>query len=281
MSSFLEEMLGIPPKKAHSTPPLALTIAGSDSGGGAGAQADLKTFAAHRVHGTSVLTLVTAQNTVGVQHVHMLPTEVVRAQFNSIWSDLPPVAAKTGALGSEAMIGTVIELLQDHPIDNLVIDPVMVSKHGEPLMAESAQRFMANNLIEHALLLTPNRHEAEALTGRSVEGINSIKDAAKRIFDMGAKNVLIKGSHLDRIVRDFFYDGTGFVEFGADRIDRKHLHGSGCVMSASITARLAHGDELLEAIERTREFISRAIETAPKIGEGISPVHPLHELWGD
>lgn len=279
--SFLEEMLGISPKQAAPTPPLALTIAGSDSGGGAGAQADLKTFAAHRVHGTSVLTLITAQNTVGVQHVHMLPVEVVRAQFRSVWSDLPPVAAKTGALGSEEMIGTIIELLQDHPIDKLVVDPVMVSKHGEPLMAESAQRFFSKNMLEHAWLLTPNKHEAEALTGRSVEGINSIKDAAKRIFDLGAKHVLLKGSHLDRIVRDFYYDGTGFVEFGADRIDSKHVHGSGCVMSASITARLAHGDELLEAIERTREFISSAIEHAPKIGDGISPVHPLHELWGD
>ncbi|CAN0556148.1 unnamed protein product [Laminaria digitata] len=256
-----------------------MTIAGSDSGAGAGAQADLKTFAAHRVHGTSVLTLITAQNTVGVDLVHMLPVAVVRAQYEAVYSDLTPAAAKLGALGSEAMIGCVIELLQDYPIDALVVDPVMVTKHGEPLMSEATQRFLARNLLEHALLVTPNRHEAEAITGRGVDSPSSMKDAAKHIFDLGARNVLIKGSHLDRIVRDYFYDGTGFVEFGADRIDSRHVHGSGCVMSASITARLSHGDSLLAAIETTREFISNAIERAPRIGNGIAPVNPFHALW--
>lgn len=280
-SNFLKEMLGEGKDSSQEpeVPPVAMTIAGSDSGGGAGAQADLKTFAALEAFGTSVLTLLTAQNTHGVDHVHMIPTDVVRAQFLSVYRDLTPAAAKTGALGSEEMIGTLIELLQDHPIPNLVVDPVMVSKHGDPLMPEDAQRMLRDNLLEHALIVTPNRFEAEALTGRSVEGPASMKDAAKRIFDLGPKNVLIKGSHLDRIVRDYVYDGTGFVEFGADRVDSKRVHGSGCVFAAAITARLAHGDDILDAIAVAREFITNAIARAPKLGGGIPPVHPMHLFY--
>ena len=277
--SFLEEMLGIPIKTQQTTPPIALTIAGSDSGGGAGLQADLKTFAAHRVHGTSVLTLVTAQNTLKVSMVHAIPTHVVRAQFEAITQDLFPAAVKTGALGSEEMIATVVELLQDTPLPNLVVDPVMVSKHGEPLLSKAAVKFLRQRLLEHAVLVTPNQREAQELTGRQVGDLASMKDAAKRIFDFGAEHVLIKGSHLDRIVRDIFYDGTGFIEFGADRIDTGHVHGSGCVMAAAITARLARGETLIEAIAATREFISESIAQAPPLGQGISPVHPLHALW--
>ena len=272
----LFDLVAEEPKRG--TPPIALTIAGSDSGGGAGVQADLKTFAACGVHGTSVLTLITAQNTIGVRDVHMLPDGLMRAQFAAVMDDLPPRAAKTGALGSERMIGAVAEALGEHPIDQLVVDPVMVSKHGDPLLAQSAVQAFVALMLPKALLVTPNAFEAAALTGRTVEGPDTMKDAAKAIFDRGAQYVLIKGSHLDRIVRDFVYDGSGFVEFGADRIKTDRLHGSGCVHSAAITARLAHGDELLESVAWAREFISGAIEHAPALGSGVSPVNPLFRI---
>lgn len=274
----LFDMVGEPTLPPYE-PPVTMTIAGSDSGGGAGLQADLKTFAALGTFGTSVLTLITAQNTVGVKGVHLLPESVVRAQFQAVVTDLPPAAAKTGALGSERLIEVVAELLRERPIANLVVDPVMVSKHGDPLLPESAQKAFRKLMIPGVLLVTPNRHEAQMLTRRTVEGPSSMKDAAKALFDLGAQNVLIKGSHLDKIVRDIAYDGTGFVEFGADRIDTDRVHGSGCAHSAAIAARLGHGDELMESIAFAREFISGAIEKAPKLGGGIAPVNPMHDRW--
>jgi len=260
-------------------PPVALTIAGSDSGGGAGIQADLKTFAACKVYGTSVITLITAQNTQGVLGLEVLSDSMVTQQFEAVMVDLKPVAAKIGALGNERMISVVSEMLTERPIARLVVDPVMVSKHGDPLMAATAFKIFAINMLPHALLVTPNRFEAGALCGRRVEGPTSMKEAAKAIFDLGAKNVLIKGSHLEKVARDYFYDGTGFIEFGADRVDSERVHGSGCTHSAAITARLALGDSLESSIEFAREFISGAIEKAPEIGEGISPVNPMHAMW--
>ena len=178
------------------------------------------------------------------------------------------------------MIRSVRELLDEHPFERLVVDPVMISKHGDPLLPEPAQRALRDYMLEPALLITPNRYEAEAMTGRSVGDLASMKDAAKRLFDHGPTYVLIKGPHLGSIVRDIVYDGTGFVEFGADRVDSRRVHGSGCVFSATITARLALGDDILDAIDLARRFISEAIEHAPKIGQGVSPVHALHALWG-
>lgn len=275
----LFEMFGGDGKRPVETPPIALTIAGSDSGGGAGIQADLKTFAVCEVHGTSVITLVTAQNTVGVRRVHVLPDDIVRAQLAAVLDDLPPDAAKTGALGSERMIALIAEALTEREIAQLVVDPVMVSKHGDSLLPDAAIKAMRERMLPLALLVTPNRFEAGALTKRTVEGPGSMKDAAKALFDCGARNVLIKGAHLDRIVRDIFYDGSGFVEFGADRIHSERVHGSGCVHSAAITARLARGEELLESIAWAREFISSAIEYAPALGDGVSPVNPMFKSW--
>ena len=274
-------LMGFGPEDASSDAPVpvAMTIAGSDSGGGAGIQADLKTFAALRVFGTSVLTLVTAQNTQSVTHMELMPQGLVRAQFEAITQDMDVAGAKVGALGHERVMAAVVECLQDRPIPRLVVDPVMVSKHGEPLMGAPSQAFMRDRVLEHAYLLTPNRFEAQALTGREIEGVASMKDAAQRLFDLGAKHVLIKGSHLGSIVRDVFYDGTGFVEFGADRVRTKHVHGAGCVLSASIAARLALGDELLEAVEASRAFISEAIAAYVEVGQGIQPVNPMHALW--
>ncbi|RAL21163.1 bifunctional hydroxymethylpyrimidine kinase/phosphomethylpyrimidine kinase [Lujinxingia litoralis] len=263
-----------------SAPAVALTIAGSDSGGGAGIQADLKTFAACGVFGTSALTLLTAQNTQGVTLVEMASEAMVRAQLDAVLGDLKPSAAKTGALGTEAMISFLVEYLEDHPIESLVVDPVMISKHGEPLMPESAFASLREKLLPRALIVTPNRFEAAHLTGMGeVESLAEMKEAAKRLFGAGARHVVIKGGHFDRIVRDVFYDGSGFVEFGADRVDSKRVHGSGCTFSAAICARLARQDALVDAVAFAREFISEAIEKAPRLGEGISPVNPMHGVW--
>lgn len=277
MSSFLDSLN--PSDEEEKQHPIALTIAGSDSGGGAGLQADLKTFAACGVFGTSVVTLITAQNTRGVSALEMLPEPLIRAQYAAVVDDLTPLAAKTGALGSEKVIHTVADCLQEKPVGRLVVDPVMISKHGDPLMPESAQRAIRDRLLEGALLATPNRHEAEALCGRSVGSVDTMKEAAKRIHDFGVEHVLIKGAHFDKIVRDIFFDGTGFIEFGADRVDTERVHGSGCVYSSAITARLALGDELADAIGFAREFISAAIAEAPLVGGGISPVNPMFEQW--
>ena len=260
--------------------PVALTIAGSDSGGGAGIQADLKTFAACGIFGTSVLTLITAQNTQSVDEIDVLSGEIVQRQFNSVIGDLKPVAAKTGALGTAPMIETVSTMLEKRPIARLVVDPVMISKHGHPLMAEEAFGAVRAKMLPHALVATPNRFEASALAEqRNVESVPSMKEAARRIFDCGAKNVVVKGGHFDKIVRDIFYDGTGFVEFGADRVHSERVHGSGCTYSAAIAAALAKGESVVDSLGFARQFISQAIAEAPKIGGGISPVNPMWKAW--
>ncbi len=272
------DLLGISKPKTYQ-PPVVLTIAGSDSGGGAGIQADLKTFGATGSFGTSVITLITAQNTVGVTDIFVLPAQSVRKQYEAVVTDLKPVAAKTGAMGSEEMLRLVADLLLERPIQKLVVDPVMVSKHGDALMSEGAMKVFQTTLLPHAMVVTPNRFEAERLAGRNVEGPTSMKDAAKAIYDIAGTATLIKGSHLDGIVRDYLYDGSGFLEFGADRVDSKRVHGSGCTFGAAITSRLGHGDTLPDAIAYAREFISSAIEKAPQIGAGIAPVNPLFDVW--
>ena len=260
--------------------PVALTIAGSDSGGGAGIQADLKTFAACEVFGTSVVTLVTAQNTKGVDGITMVGEKMVRRQYQSVVEDLKPEAAKTGALGNRGTIEAVARCLEERPIPKLVVDPVMISKHGHALMDEEAFGVMKRAMLPLALVATPNRFEAAALGKmRHVESPGAMREVAKQIYDCGAKYVVVKGGHFDKIVRDIFYDGTGFIEFGADRIDSKRVHGSGCTYSACITARLARGDSVEESVAFAREFISGAIEGAPEVGEGISPVNPMYRWW--
>lgn len=266
--------------RRDQTVPCALTIAGSDSGGGAGLQADLKTFAACEVFGTTVVTLVTAQNTRGVQEIGMMAHDLVRAQYGSVMDDLKPSAAKTGALGNEEMIETVADMYQQRSVNRLVVDPVMISKHGQPLMAESAYSVMRELMLPHADVVTPNRFEAAALgDARKVETVNEMKEVARRIHGCGADSVVIKGGHFDRIARDIFYDGTGYVEFGADRVDTDRLHGSGCTYSAAITARLADGESMVDAIGFARQFITGAIDAAPDIGGGVGPVNPMHQLW--
>lgn len=266
----------------ESSPPVALSIAGSDSGGGAGLQADLKTFAACGVHGTTVVAAITAQNTEHVEGVEPVSEQMVHGQYRAVVDDLEPAAAKTGALGDATRVRAVSECLQDRPIDSVVIDPVMISKHGDPLMGEEGREVIRDDLLKHATLATPNRHEAEVLSGgHTVRGVDSMKDAARAIHDLGPDAVLIKGRHLEGTVRDIMYDGTGFIEYGADKVPTDRLHGSGCVFSSAITARLAAGQPLPEAVGFARDFITRAIQTAPPLGAGIAPVNPLFSFWHD
>lgn len=255
--------------------PVALTIAGSDSGGGAGLQADIKTFSACGVFATTVVTLVTAQNTRGVDGIQMLDGDVIRSQYASVIGDLKPALAKTGALGNTSTISVVAEMIDDNPPGGLVVDPVMISKHGDELMSHRAYPAMREFMLPQADLVTPNRFEAAALIdGGRVETVNQMKEAARRILDFGAEHVVIKGGHFDNIVRDIYCDKSGFVEFGADRVDTDRLHGSGCVFSSAITARLAHGDSMVDAIGFARQFITTAIEHAPDVGGGVGPVNP-------
>jgi hydroxymethylpyrimidine/phosphomethylpyrimidine kinase len=255
---------------------VALTIAGSDSGGGAGIQADLKTFQRFGVYGTSALTLVTAQNTVGVLAVELLSTELIAQQIAAVAEDFEVRAAKTGALGSSEIIEAVASSVGKHAFPNLVVDPVMISKHGDPLLDEGAVEVLKVRLFPKAALVTPNLHEAAALLGRAVGSEEAMRDAARAVCDLGAAAALVKGGHLPGgEAVDLFYDGCDFVRLAATRIETPHTHGTGCTYSAAITALLARGETLAEAVREAKDFISRAIASAPGIGHGHGPVDHL------
>jgi hydroxymethylpyrimidine/phosphomethylpyrimidine kinase len=252
--------------------PVALTIAGSDPSGGAGIQADLKTFHQLGVYGTTVLTLVTVQNTKRVQRVEPLSVELVEEQLDAVLDDIPPNAAKTGALGNEEIIAAVARKADGFRFP-LVVDPVMISKHGMPLMTERARAALAQRLLPHASLVTPNLHEAGVLSGMSVMDLVTMQEAARRIASLGAKAVLIKGGHLAGDAVDVLFWQGGFRHFSAPRVSTRHTHGTGCTYSAAITAGLATGLALPQAIERAKRFISCAIESAPGLGGGCGPVN--------
>src|SRR5579864_6782950 len=241
--------------------PVALTIAGSDPSGGAGLQADLKTFHRFGVYGEAVATLITVQNTLGVSRVHTLPADLVTAQIQAVIADIPPQAAKTGALGSREVVRAVAEAAQRFSFP-LVVDPVMISKHGARLMDEDACRVLAEQLIPRAFLLIPNLDEASML------------HAAEKLVSLGAANVLVKGGHLRGDALDILYMHDGAVrEFCAARIDTPHTHGSGCTYSAAITAGLARGASLADAVARAKEFVTAAIRTNPGLGSGSGPLN--------
>ena len=262
-----------PPKPAKAPPYVALAIAGSDSGGGAGIQADLKTFQRFDVHGTSVPTLVTAQNTLGVRAVDLLAPELVVAQIAAVAEDFEVRAAKTGALGSAEIIEAVAAAVEQHTLPNLVVDPVMISKHGDPLLAPGAVDVLKARLLPKASLVTPNLHEAAALLGRAVGSEAEMRDAARAVCDLGAAAALVKGGHLaGGEAVDLLYDGSEFVRLAAPRIETPHTHGTGCTYSAAIAALLARGETLVNAVREAKEFISRAIAGAPGIGRGHGPV---------
>lgn len=250
---------------------VALTISGSDPSGGAGLQADLKTFHQFGVYGMAAVTLLTVQNTQRVSSVHPTPVEVVRAQVLACIEDIPPGAAKTGSLGTAELVEAVGEMAAEWTFP-LVVDPVMISKHGAPLMAEEAHSALVRSLLPHAALVTPNLPEAEALTGRRIETLEQMREAARRIGDLGCRAVLVKGGHLTGEPLDLLYYRGELREYPGVRHHTPNTHGTGCTYSAAITALLARGVELPEAVDVAKRFISDAIAANPGLGKGFGPV---------
>jgi hydroxymethylpyrimidine/phosphomethylpyrimidine kinase len=259
--------------------PRALTIAGSDSGGGAGIQADLKTFAVLGVWGMSAITSITVQNTQGVTDVSDVPAEIVKAQILSVASDIGVDAAKTGMLSSADIAEAVADAIEEARISNLVVDPVFVSKHGDPLLRTDAVAALRRRILPLAALVTPNLPEASGLSGFEVRGPDDMRRAAEAILGMGAGAVLVKGGHLEgSSADDLFLDGARTEWLSAERIDTPHTHGTGCVLSSAIAAYLARGEGLLEAVRMGKAFVTEAIRHALSIGGGIGPVSPA---WRD
>ena len=257
------------------SPPKALTIAGSDSGGGAGIQADLKVFFALGCHGMSALTALTAQNTIEVSGIQEVPADFVRAQIDAVARDIGIDAAKTGMLASAEIVEAVSDSIEAHAISKLVVDPVFISKHRDTLLAESAIASLKSRLFPLAELVTPNLYETSALIGEEVESLAAMRDAAKKLLELGPRAVLVKGGHLEASTAvDVFYDGDRVEEMSGPRYATLTTHGTGCALSAAITARLAHGDELLAACAFAKEFISGAIRRGIRVGSGYGPVNP-------
>jgi len=252
--------------------PVALTIAGSDPSGGAGLQADLKTFHRFGVYGEAVPTLITVQNTLRLTRVEHLTADLVSAQIQAVIEDIPPQAAKTGALGSRAVVEAVAALAGTFSFP-LVVDPVLSGTLGS-LLEEGAFKALIERLLPHAFLLTPNLQEASAIAGSAVHDRESMLAAARTMLDLGAKNVLVKGGHLEGDALDILVAGDGAVhEFTVSRIATPHTHGSGCTYSAAITAELAKGSALADAVASAKRFITDAIRTGPGLGSGRGPLN--------
>jgi hydroxymethylpyrimidine/phosphomethylpyrimidine kinase len=252
--------------------PVALTIAGSDPSGGAGLQADLKTFQQHGVYGMSVVTLLTVQNTQRVSNVQVVSPELVLAQFEAVLADITPNAVKTGALGSVEVIEAIAAVASDVPFP-LVVDPVMISKHGDTLLPAEAVQSLRARLLPHATIVTPNRAEAAALAELVVETVADMERAAATIARSGVRNVLVKGGRQgDACVDVLFADGE-LHRFAAPWVDTPHTHGSGCVFAAAITAGLARGLDLPTAIQGAKGFISAAVQDGLGLGHGRGPVN--------
>ncbi len=257
----------MPPSK-----PVALTIAGSDPSSGAGIQADLKTFHQFGVYGEAVITLITVQNTIGVERVECLPHDLVTQQIRAVVNDIPPMAVKTGALGNREIIEAVAHAAQNFRVP-LVVDPVIVSKHGASLLSTDAIDALKTHLLPHAFLLTPNLDEAEMLVEMEVRDIAGMGAAAAKLSALGPQAVLIKGGHLAGEATDIlFYQGE-WTEFTAARIDTRHTHGTGCTYSAAITALLAANVDLRSAVARAKRYITEAIRTSPQLGAGTGPLN--------
>jgi hydroxymethylpyrimidine/phosphomethylpyrimidine kinase len=257
---------------------IALTIAGSDPSGGAGLQADLKSFHQHGVYGTSVVTLVTVQSTQSVAQVELLPAALVAAQLDHLLADLTPRAVKTGALGAAALIEVVASRAARWTMP-LVVDPVMISKHGQALLDPGARDALVRLLLPHTFLLTPNTQEAEVLWGQPVRTLEQAHQAARAIAALGPRHVLVKGGHLTGAEAvDVLFSGGRTLELSGPRIDSPHTHGTGCTLSAAITARLALGEALLPALELARAWLTEAIRTAPEVGQGLGPLNHFAPL---
>jgi hydroxymethylpyrimidine/phosphomethylpyrimidine kinase len=260
-----------------------LTIAGSDSGGGAGIQADLKTITVLGGFGMSVVTALTAQNTLGVQGIHDVPPAFVAAQFDSVAADIGVDAAKTGMLATSEIIRVVVRKINQYGIARLVVDPVMVAKGGMSLIREDAKNTLIKELIPMAFVLTPNIPEAEVLTGMKIETLDDMKKAAVIIRKLGARHVVVKGGHLPGDAIDIFHDGEQFLEFASPRIATQDTHGTGCTYSAAIATMLASGREVAEAVAEAKRYITLAVRYAWRVGAGHGPTNHLAPLfdWED
>jgi hydroxymethylpyrimidine/phosphomethylpyrimidine kinase len=257
---------------------VVLTVAGSDSGGGAGIQADLRTFAAHGVHGTSAITAVTAQNSVAVLDWVSLEPRMVVAQIEAVASDMDVAAVKTGMLATAAIVSAVAEAIGRLALPLVVVDPVMVAKSGDRLLDRDAETAYRERLLPLATVVTPNLPEAEALLGRPVRTLVEMREAARALLAMGSRAVVVKGGHLEGDAVDVFWDGERLEDLPAPRIATTNTHGTGCTYSAAITARLALGDPLLEAVRGAKAYLTEAIRRSYSIGHGHGPVDHMHPL---
>lgn len=254
-----------------------LTIAGSDSGAGAGIQADLKTFAAFGVYGTSVITALTAQNTKGVEGILNIPPSFIEKQIDAVMTDIKPQTWKTGMLVNSEIIDVVCHKAKYYQIKSLVVDPVMIAKGGDHLLSKDAIDCLVKNLIPLSSVITPNCHEAEALTGIQIRTVCDMKQSAVTFHKMGAKNVVIKGGHLpaDMDAIDVFYDGNRFYEISSKRINTKNTHGTGCTFASAVAAGIAKGYSVLHAVRNAKKYIDQAIRNAVhlRVGKGFGPLN--------
>jgi hydroxymethylpyrimidine kinase/phosphomethylpyrimidine kinase len=251
-----------------------LTVAGSDSGGGAGIQADLKTITVLGAYGMSAITALTAQNTLGVQGVYPVPVDFIRLQMEAVLSDIGADAAKTGMLATPEIVKAVAEELKRFKVELLVVDPVMVAKSGDALLSEEARGTLKEILLPMATLVTPNLPEASVLSGFPVQDLESMKEAARVIRDMGPRYVLIKGGHLEKEAVDLLFDGQKFEAYEAPRLSNRNTHGTGCTYSAALTTFLAQGLPVREAVAEAKRFITRAIRHGLAMGSGHGPTNP-------
>ncbi len=266
-------------RQSSARPPTAMTVAGSDSGGGAGIQADLKTFAALGVYGTSAITAITAQNTLRVTAVQELPPEMVTAQIDAVVADIGADAVKTGMLASSVIIEAVAASVRDHRLDRLVVDPVMVAKGGDRLLREDAVEALQTQLIPLALVVTPNIPEAQVLLGRHIASVAEAREAAREIVEgLGARSAVVKGGHLEGPAVDVFYDGRDYLEVTAERLQTTSTHGTGCTFASAIAAHLALGRAPAEAVRRAKRYVTHALRAAAPIGHGHGPLHHFYRL---
>lgn len=262
-----------------------LTIAGSDSCGGAGIQADLKTFSANGVYGMSVITAVTAQNTQGVFAVQDIEEEIIKSQIDAIFSDIEVDAVKIGMVSKISTINAICDKLQEYKPQNIVLDPVMVSKSGFSLLKKESKEALVKRLAPIASIITPNLPEAEEILMEvnkrecRISNVEQMEEAAKELFELGCKNVLIKGGHLEGEAVDVLYDGKCITHFFCNRVITKNTHGTGCTLSSAIAANLALGFDIIRSVENAKKYITVAIEHSMDIGKGVGPTHHFYELY--
>lgn len=253
-----------------------LTIAGSDSGGGAGIQADLKAFAARGVYGMTAITALTAQNTISVQSVFEISADFVGAQIDAVMEDMGADAWKTGMLSNSEIIKMLVKKVKEYQIQTIIVDPVMVARSGDSLLHPSAQKALIKELIPLAFVLTPNHHEAEVIVGKKITNLEDAKTAAQKIYKMGARNVIIKGGHIPGVkdAVDILYDGDKIIEISAPRIETKNTHGTGCTYASSIAAEIAKGNEVLSAVKTAKKYLTQTLKSARylEIGRGNGPL---------